>query len=110
MQRSHRAKQFAAFDALKGYEEAVRAQERLYEPYKELAPEKAEEIDWKLHRIHCHDRVKVTWFQAANPDNRGIGNYCTELGEIQILETQERWLQINDKKILFYDITNIAED
>ncbi|MCD8012314.1 MAG: hypothetical protein LUG99_03945 [Lachnospiraceae bacterium] len=35
MQRSHRAKQFATFDALKGYKEAVQAQERLYESHRE---------------------------------------------------------------------------
>ncbi|MCD7717361.1 MAG: hypothetical protein LUI39_13130 [Lachnospiraceae bacterium] len=110
MQRAHRAKQFAAFDALKGYEEAVRAQERLYEPYQELSPDKSEEIDRKLHRIHPHDRIRITWFQSRNDSDKEVGNYMTENGEVQMIDAQEHILLVNGRLILFDDITDLERD
>lgn len=40
MDVGHRAKQFAPFAALRGFEESVRKKEILYEPRKELSEEK----------------------------------------------------------------------
>ena len=45
MNRGHRAKIFAPFDALKGFNEAVSAKEVLYESRIELSPEDAAELD-----------------------------------------------------------------
>ena len=42
MSMSNRAKQFVPFDALKGFQEAVRKKEKMPVPRKELAEEKAE--------------------------------------------------------------------
>ncbi|MCD7882701.1 MAG: hypothetical protein LUI87_03180 [Lachnospiraceae bacterium] len=110
MQRSHRAKQFAAFDALKGYEDAVHAQERLYEPYRELSPEKTEEIDWILHMIRCHDRIKVTWFQPLSHNSSDAGNYLIEAGEVQDIEFQDGSLMVNDIRIPFFSITSVEKE
>ncbi|MCC8049331.1 MAG: hypothetical protein LIP10_01555 [Clostridiales bacterium] len=110
MQRAHRAKQFAAFDALKGYEEAVRAQEWLYEPYQELSPEKSEEIDQQLHLIRPHDQVRITWFQSRGATDKETGNYMTDSGEVQMIDTQEHILLVNGRLILFCDITNLERD
>ena len=48
MDVGHRAKQFAPFAALRGFEESVRKKEILYEPRKELSEEKKQELDGKL--------------------------------------------------------------
>ncbi|MCC8104470.1 MAG: hypothetical protein LIO99_00345 [Clostridiales bacterium] len=110
MQRAHRAKQFAAFDALKGYEDAVRAQEWLYEPYQELSPEKSEEIDRQLHLVRPHDQILVTWFQSRRASDKETGNYMTESGEVQMIDTQEHILLVNGRLILFCDITDLERD
>ena len=43
-----RAKQFAPFAALKGFEETVREKEAIYEPKRILPEEKQNELDMKL--------------------------------------------------------------
>ena len=45
MDVGHRAKQFAPFAALRGFEESVRKKEILYEPRKELSEEKKQELN-----------------------------------------------------------------
>ena len=47
-----RAKQFAPFAALKGFEDAVREKEIIYEPRRILSEEKKNELDMKLGRYH----------------------------------------------------------
>ena len=48
----NRAKQFVPFAAVKGYEEALRAKEKIVVEKIELSEEKKEELDSKLHQSH----------------------------------------------------------
>jgi len=49
MDVSNRAKQFAPFAALKGFEEAIKAKETVYISKKDITKECEEEINEKLH-------------------------------------------------------------
>ena len=46
-----RAKQFAPFAALKGFEDAVREKEIIYEPRRILSEERKNELDMKLRML-----------------------------------------------------------
>ena len=51
MSPADRAKQFMPFAALKGYEETLRAKEKVVVPKTELSEEMLEDLDRKLHQI-----------------------------------------------------------
>ena len=63
METAHRAKIFAPFAAQKGFEEAIRKEEIIYEPKMELSEEKKREIDWKLKRIQKGMQVKIRFLR-----------------------------------------------
>lgn len=65
MDISHRAKQFAPFAALKGFEEAVHAREIQYEGRKELSEERKAELDRRLQALEVGMRVSVTYFEVC---------------------------------------------
>ena len=92
MNTGHRAKIFAPFDALKGFNEAVSAKEVLYENRIELSPEDAAELDRRLtilHNLTYNSRmaranrvqVSVTYYQPCmdpnHDDYRLRGQYQT---------------------------------
>ena len=95
MNTGHRAKIFAPFDALKGFNEAVSAKEVLYEHRIELSPEDAAELDRRLtilHNLTYNSRmaranrvqVSVTYYQPCmdpnHDDYRLRGQYQTISG------------------------------
>lgn len=57
-----RAMQFAPFAALKGYYEAVRMQERITEPRKELSEDEAETISNTLNKLRVGTTVKIRYY------------------------------------------------
>ena len=62
MSQADRAKQFMPFAALKGYDEALRAKEKVVVPRAELSEEMAEELDRRLHQIQKNDVVTVVYY------------------------------------------------
>ena len=58
----NRAKQFVPFAAVKGYEEALRAKEKIVVEKIELSEEKKAELDFKLHQIQRNDIITVVCF------------------------------------------------
>ena len=95
MNRGHRAKIFAPFDALKGFNEAVAAKDVLYEDRIELNQEDTEELDRRLsilHKLTFNSRmaranrvqVSVTYYQPCmdkEHDAYGLrGQYQTITG------------------------------
>lgn len=76
MAREDRAKLFAPFAALRGFEESAHARERRFVPRPEAAQDRQEQLDRRLRALSAGDRVTVTFFQ------RHIWDGPEELGEI----------------------------
>ena len=95
----NRAKQFMPFAALKGYEEALRAKEKIVVPKKNLSEEKKEELDRKLQQIHTLDIITVVYFSE--------GEYIQVEGVVFRLDMDHRYLKIVNTKIAFSDIYDI---
>ena len=62
MDVQHRAKQFAPFAALRGFEEIVRKQEVLYEQRKVLSEEQKCGLDRKLQMVSVGMKIQATYF------------------------------------------------
>lgn len=108
MDIGHRAKQFAPFAALKGFEESVRKKEIIYESKKILSEDKRCEIDRKLRLITYGMRIRVTFFKESqeNPDK---GQYNTVDGIVDFYDPSV-YLRIGDNEINIMDISEISGD
>ena len=108
MSRLDRAKQFSPFAALKGYEVALRAKEKILVPRIDLPEEAQAELDRKLHMIAKGDLVTVIYFQRfAGSD---IGEYLQITGRVSRLDPERRILKIGDRNILTEDICNLESN
>mgnify|MGYP000323294699 FL=1 len=63
MDVQHRAKQFAPFAALRGFEEIVRKQEIFYEQRKMLSEEQKCGLDRKLQMVSVGMKIQATYFK-----------------------------------------------
>lgn len=96
MDRSQRAKQFMPFAALKGYEEALRAKEKIIVQRADLSEEMREELDRCIQRMKPLNMVKVVHFSK--------GEYLETIGVVSKIDFDAKLLIVVDKKILFSDI------
>ena len=96
----NRAKQFVPFAALKGYEEALRAKEKIVVEKRDLSEEKAVELDYKLRQLKKNDIVKVVYF---NKDE-----YIQLEGMVSRIDKDARILKIVNTKIAFDDIYELS--
>lgn len=99
IEKTHRAKQFASFDALKGLREALLEKERIAVPKVELSEDKKAELDWKFHQIKPNDMLTVIYFSH--------GEYLKITGMVSRFSPDSRTLQIVNTKLKFDDIYDI---
>lgn len=102
MSREERAKQFMPFAALKGYEEALRAKEKIVVPRSELSEEQMEALDYRLHQIKKNDIITVIYYRKEE--------YVKLTGMVSGLDTDARILRIVNTKIPLDDIYSISGD
>lgn len=102
--RAERAKIFAPFDALKGFHEALAAQEVIIVPRQELSEEMKEELNYKLQHIAGHPVITVIYYSLA------ANNYLRVTGKVARISPSSRILQVVNTKISFDDIQNLQGD
>lgn len=100
MNKQERAKQFMAFDALKGLQDALRMKEYEHEKVAkgELSEDEASKISKKLLEIEKGDVVEVKYYEN--------GHYKIQKGKAEI-DCTARTLKINNTKLAFDNIANI---
>lgn len=92
----NRAKQFVPFAAVKGFEEALRAKERIVVEKIELSEERKAELDYKLHQINKNDIISVVYFDKDE--------YVKVEGMVSRLDIDARIIRVVNTKISFDDI------
>lgn len=123
MELSKRAKIFAPFDALKGFNDAVASKEILYEERKELNDEDKRELDIKvniLYNLTLNSKIakknnikaEITYFKPCNDINNEAymlkGKYETVKGIIQKVDTViHKTIRIDNIEIAISDIIKI---
>lgn len=101
MSMPNRAKQFVPFDALKGFQEALRKKEKMPVPRKELAEEKAEELNEKLKKLTTGKMITVVYYND--------GEYIQLTGIVVKIEKNKKYLQMAEIIIPIDDISDIIE-
>lgn len=98
-ERAQRAKQFAPFDALHGFREALREKERIVVPKPELSEEMKEELDRKFHQIRLKDIITVVYFQN--------GECLKVTGMVSQISESSRMIRIVNTKIALDNVCGI---
>lgn len=99
MPRAERAKQFMPFAALKGFEECLKAKEKIIVEKREFSEEFARVLDLKMHCIRKNDVVTVVYYSK--------GEYLKRTGMVARIDESARILQIVNTKIGFEDIYDV---
>jgi hypothetical protein len=113
MQVEDRAKIFAPFAALKGYEEAIAAKQKIVVPRIELSEESKEDLDLQLGKIERlltngqHPIITVVYFQKDKESNKDGGEYIQFTGMAAKFDRTSRILQIVEKRLRLDDIYGI---
>lgn len=108
MEVAHRAKIFAPFAALKGFEACVREKEVLYEARRILSDDQNEELNQKYYSLQNGDLVKVTYFRPSSSDMM-IGQYITIEGILRFTKIPTI-IWIGDTQINIKDLIEIKNN
>jgi hypothetical protein len=110
-----RAKIFAPFAALKGYEEAIAAKQKIVVPRIELSDESKEYLDLQLGKIENllangqHPIIRIVYFQKNYMSNEDGGEYIQFTGMVAKFEQTSRILQIVERRFRLEDIYDIQD-
>ena len=98
MNREERAKQFMAFDALKGLNEELRRREKkmLREDKRVLFEEEAEKLSLRLARLKIGDGVEVVFYENSY--------YLTLSGRVDSINRQFGFLSVDGRRVNFCDL------
>jgi hypothetical protein len=108
-----RAKIFAPFAALKGYEEAIAVKQKNVVPRIDLSEESKEYLDLQLGRIERlltkgqHPIITVVYFQKDKGSSLDGGDYIQFTGMVAKFDQTSRILQIVEKRLQLDDIYRI---
>jgi len=108
-----RAKIFTPFAALKGFEEAIAAKEKIVVPRRELSEESKEHLDFQLAKLERllkmgqHPIISVVYFKRDKTKATDKGEYIQFTGMVAKLDLTSRNIQIVDKKLSLNDIYEI---
>lgn len=102
MPASRRAKQFSMFDALKGFKEALAAQERQPVPRRELAQDAIEELSRTISELKVGEMVTVIYYCHYSEEYRQI------TGTIEKISAHWRVVQVGNICIDFHEILQIV--
>lgn len=102
MSRIQRAHIFSAFDALKGFRELIKEQERVVVPKRTLSEDDYEILNRKIYAIENGMMLTITYYDKED--------YVQKTGRVAKLSFDEAFLQIVKTKIPFKNITDIQGD
>ena len=91
-----RAKQFAPFAALKGFEEALSLQEAQKQQKAALDEEEIEKINRQLNKLTVGDETRLVYFYA--------GRYTPVNGTVRLIDEHKQYLELDGRRVYFDDI------
>lgn len=97
---SQRAKQFAPFAALKGFEEAIEKKEKMFLPKPEFSDEMAQKLDEDLKMIQNGQKITVTYYYD--------GEYFDISGIVKKPDAFYKTLTLDESTLLIEDIIDVT--
>lgn len=97
--RASRAQIFQSFDALKGFREILKEQERVVVPKRILSEDDLALLDYEIHQIQVGMIVRIIYYD--------YGQYIQLEGKVSKLNLDTRMMQIVKNKITLSNIVSI---
>ena len=97
--REQRAQIFQSFDALQGFRETLREQERIVVPKKYLSEDDYEELNRTVHQIQPGMMVRVVFYDQ--------GQYVELQGKVAKINLTTKMIQIVKSKFNITDFVDI---
>lgn len=117
MSNADRAKIFSPFAALRGYEDAIAARQRIFVPKVELTEDAKSELDHHLQMVVSllsqgeHPMIEVIYFEKeSSSTEKEEGSYISFTGKVARYIETARILQVVDRKINLDNIRAIRGD
>ena len=107
MKVSDRAKQFAPFAALTGYEDVIEDRGRVFDRRRYLSDEEKEKINSVLSALKKNDMVSMEYFAPESDDD--LGFYKELSGKVERIETENLVMRVDGITIDFEDIFRIRK-
>ena len=101
MTGEERAKQFMPFAALKGFEESLRAVEKIVVEKKELTEDKKQELDEIFAELDVRDMVNIIYYDKDC--------YLKKSGMVSKIDIDSGFIKVVNTKIRFEDIYDIVK-
>lgn len=109
MRRQDRAKIFAPFAALHGYQEAIQKRDRILVPQICLSEEAKELLNQQLQKLQPGVSVTVTFFAAEDVSGDApLGQYTTITGTVKKVDPLDGMLCLRDTRIPVTDIAGLT--
>ncbi|MGI6006230.1 MAG: hypothetical protein ACOX8E_01905 [Ruminococcus sp.] len=112
MPSADRAKIFAPFSALKGYEDVIKneQEEILLVPKSLLSEEEQENLSRKINTLKKGMQVQITFFRKApsSPEDTPLGLYRTLSSQVAAIDSIGQLLIFEDCSIPFDDILELS--
>ena len=86
MDTGRRAKQFAPFAALKGFEDCVHRKEILYTEKKDISEDRQAELNFRLRMLRYGEEVTACYFAGAEETEGKTGHYESLTGHVSGIE------------------------
>ncbi|MDO5555239.1 MAG: YolD-like family protein [Clostridia bacterium] len=102
MNREDRAKQFMAFDALKGLQEELRKKEIEYEEKRDLSDSTLEELGNKLNALEKGTYTRIKYYRNKQ--------YIEISGTVTNIDYNKRKIKIDETNINICDILEIKKN
>ena len=102
MAKSDRAKIFASFSPLKGFEEKLLQKEKVIVEKSELSEDRIEEIEFALQRLKVGDMVTVIFYND--------GDYEKVTGCVSSFEPYLKYIKVAKRRIDFADIFELKPE
>jgi hypothetical protein len=107
MKVSDRAKQFAPFAALTGYEDVIEDRGRVFDRRRYLSEEEKEKINSVLSALKKNDMVSMEYFAPESDDD--LGFYKELSGKVERIETENLVMRVDGITLDFEDIFRIRK-
>ena len=113
MPLDNRAKIFAPFSALRGFEIELltREKDRILLSKSTPTEQMEQEIDRNLNRLQIGDTVRVTWFRPYKTLNgQDLGSYITETAVFHGMDLDSRMFRLSDHDVPIDDIRTVERE
>lgn len=109
MSPGDRAKIFAPFAALRGFEDSTHAKERMLTPRPAVAEDRQRQLDRRIRALRRGDTVTLTYFETVKHLPEGdLGELCALTGTLLTIDPVNLNILLSTGKVAICDVLDVG--